>query len=49
MFIILQRSFCGNYSDIGYNKYERSSTKMSVLQDNTERVITIHSKGTYYD
>lgn len=47
MFYILQRSFCGNYSDTGYYKYERSNTEMSVLQDNAERVITIHSKGTF--
>lgn len=49
MIIILcsQWSFRGNHSDIGYYKYERLNTKMSILQDNTKRITSIHPKGLY--
>lgn len=40
-----QWSVCGNYSDAGYHKHERPNSKMSVLQDNAERIAAVHPQG----
>lgn len=48
MMFRLQRSFCGNYSNAGHYKHERPNSKMSVLQDYAERIITVHSEGMFF-
>lgn len=40
-----QWSFCGNYSDARHHKHERPDAKVSVLQDNSKRIVAVYSKG----
>lgn len=49
MIFYLQWSFCGNHTDAGYHKYERSFAEMPILQDYAERIIAIHSEGIFYN